>query len=73
MPQKRALCISARMAKTRAIRFSEKEEKLINEFLKKNPFFDFSSLARTSILAFIQNPKLEIKPIKAPKAREETI
>jgi hypothetical protein len=55
------------MAKTRAIRFSDKEEKLIQDFLKQNPFFDFSSLARTSILKFIHEPSLRIKAVRGPR------
>jgi len=52
------------MSKTKAIRLSDKEEKLIEEFLSKNPFFDFSSLARTAIMSFIENPQLQITPVK---------
>ena len=52
------------MAKTRAIRFSDKEELQIEEFLRNNPFFDFSTIARLSILAFIKDPKVEIRPNK---------
>lgn len=52
------------MAKTRAIRFSDQEEKLINEFLKRNPFFDFSTLARTALFKFIEDPSIKIKPVK---------
>ncbi len=55
------------MTKTRAIRLSENEDKLIEEFLKRNPFFDFSSLARAAILNFIENPQLNITPIKNNK------
>jgi hypothetical protein len=55
------------MAKTRAIRFSDLEEKQIQEFLKQNPFFDFSNLARAAILKFIQEPSLNLKAIKGPK------
>lgn len=58
------------MAKTKAIRLSDADEALINEFLKTNPFFDFSSLARTAILAFIENPKLEFKAVKKGKSTE---
>ncbi len=52
------------MSKTRAIRFSDSEEKMIEEFLRTNSFFDFSSLARTAILAFIQDPKVQLTPVK---------
>lgn len=52
------------MSRPRAIRFSKEEEKLIEEFLEANSFFDFSSLARTAILNFIKNPTVSIRPIK---------
>lgn len=55
------------MSKTRAIRFSEKEEKQIEEFLQANPIFDFSSLARTAIIAFLRRPNLALKAVKAPR------
>lgn len=55
------------MAKTRAIRISDQEEKQIQEFLKENTFFDFSTLARAAILKFIQEPTLNLKAIKTPK------
>ena len=58
------------MSKTRAIRFSDKEEGQIEEFLKGNPIFDFSSLARTAILNFIQNPKLILRPVKRSEERK---
>jgi hypothetical protein len=59
------------MSKTRAIRLTDQEDKLIEEFLKKNPFFDFSGLARTAILNFIQQPSVQIRPIKPPKSRNK--
>lgn len=52
------------MAKTRAIRFSDQEEKQIQEFLKQNPFFDFSNLARAAIIKFIENPSIELKSVR---------
>lgn len=58
------------MAKTKAIRLSDRDEKLIEEFLNKNPFFDFSTLARTSIMHFIENPQLQITPVK-PKIKNK--
>jgi hypothetical protein len=48
---------------TKAVRFSDKEEAAITEFLEKNPFLDFSTLARLSIMNFIENPELTLKPI----------
>ncbi|OQW48551.1 MAG: hypothetical protein A4S09_13700 [Proteobacteria bacterium SG_bin7] len=59
------------MSKTRAIRFSTAEEAQIEEFLKNNPLFDFSSLARMAILGFIKDPKITIHPIK-PATTEST-
>ncbi len=53
------------MGKTRAIRFSDREEKLIEEFLLKNPIFDFSSLARAAILEFMGNPKVLVQAVKS--------
>lgn len=55
------------MTKTKAIRLSESEDRLIEEFLRKNPFFDFSSLARTAILKFIEDPRLSFTAVKTPK------
>jgi hypothetical protein len=52
------------VSKTRAIRFSENEDKKIEEFLEKNSFFDFSTLARIAILAFLKDPKITILPVK---------
>ena len=53
------------MTKTRAIRFSKEEESKIEEFLTKNSFFDFSSLARTAIMNFIKSPTVSIRPVKS--------
>jgi hypothetical protein len=55
--------VSENFMGTKAVRFTEKEEKMINTFLETNPFFDFSTLARISILKFIQNPEITLKPI----------
>ena len=49
---------------TKAVRFSDKEDKAIKDFLKKNPFFDFSTIARMAILNFIENPKVDFIPTK---------
>lgn len=47
---------------TRAIRFNDKEEKAIKDFLEKNPYFDFSTVARMAIISFIENPELKLVP-----------
>lgn len=48
------------VAKVRGVRFSEKEEALIEEFLRKNQYFDFSTLAKISILEFIKRPEISL-------------
>jgi hypothetical protein len=57
------------MAKTRAIRLSDQDERQIEEFLRNNPLFDFSSLARMAILGFIKDPKVTIHPVKESVAK----
>lgn len=49
---------------TRAVRFSDSEEKKISDFLELNPLLDFSTLARISIMNFIENPEIKLNPIK---------
>ena len=62
------------MSKTKAIRLSKDEEKLINEFLAKNPFFDFSSLTRMALLQFIQNPQISLQPVTTKnKSRSKSL
>lgn len=56
---------------TKAVRFSENEEKAIAEFLEKNPFLDFSTLARLSIMSFIENPEIKLKPISKDIKKEK--
>jgi hypothetical protein len=58
------------MAKVRGVRFTEHEEKLIEEFLHKNNFFDFSTLAKVAILDFVKKPKLEFTPVGQKLKRE---
>jgi hypothetical protein len=59
------------MSKTRAIRFSDTEDHQIEEFLKKNSFLDFSSLARLAILSFIREPKITVEPVGRGKSSAE--
>ncbi|MCB9092179.1 MAG: hypothetical protein H6621_00325 [Halobacteriovoraceae bacterium] len=49
---------------TKAVRFTDKEDKAIKEFLKKNPNFDFSIIARMAILKCIEKPDINLIPIK---------
>ncbi len=55
---------------TKAVRFTQEEEKDIQVFLQENSFLDFSTLARLAIKKFIENPELEFKPIK-PKSKNQ--
>ena len=57
---------------TRAVRFNEKEERAIQDFLKRNPRFDFSTIARTAILGFIEKPKIDLSPTKIKLDKEKT-
>jgi len=54
---------------SRTVRFKAIEIKLIDEFISKNPLFDFSSLTRLAVLEFIENPKLHITPVDPRKSR----
>lgn len=56
---------------TKAIRLSRDELQAIEEFLEENSFFDFSSLARTAILAFIKEPSVSIKPVTRVPLRKK--
>ena len=56
---------------TKAVRFNPEEEKAISDFLQRNPYFDFSTLARIAIIKFIQNPSLELKPAQLVSIEKE--
>ena len=60
------------MPKIRTVRFTDAEEKDIDIFLKNNPFFDFSSLARLSICQFLQDPQLPIMKPNHTSAERNT-
>ena len=49
---------------TKAVRISDKEDKAIKEFLKNNPFLDFSTLTRLALSKFLENPEIQLKPNK---------
>jgi len=46
------------LSKIRAVRLSSAEEKLVLDFLKSNPLFDFSTIARMALRQFLEHPKL---------------
>lgn len=48
---------------SRTIRFKTEDVELIDEFIEKNPIFDFSSLTRIALRKFIENPTVEFTPI----------
>jgi hypothetical protein len=52
------------VGKTRAVRISDKDDQAIEEFLRNNPIFDFSTLAKTAIIRFIENPEITLKAVK---------
>jgi hypothetical protein len=58
------------MGKVRGIRFSDKEESMIEEFLEKNPFIDFTTLAKVAILEFVKKPQINLIPIEKSLRRE---
>ncbi|MBK7892148.1 MAG: hypothetical protein IPJ84_15295 [Bdellovibrionales bacterium] len=58
------------MGKVRGVRFSEYEESLIEEFLRKNSLLDFSTLAKVAILDFIKNPRISLTPVGKPSRKE---
>ncbi len=58
------------MAKVRGVRFTEQEEALIEEFLHKNPFFDFSTLAKVAILEFVKKPELNFTAVSKKSKKE---
>ena len=60
------------MSKVRGVRFSEAEEKLIEEFLKRNSVFDFSTLAKVAILAFVKNPSVQLVGVGREEKKERT-
>lgn len=58
------------MSKVRGVRFSDQEEELIEEFLKRNPLIDFSTLSKIAILEFIKNPQISLVPVGKSLRRE---
>jgi hypothetical protein len=56
--------------KTRTVRFSDQDIERIERFLLQNPFLDFSSLSRLAIMHFIERPRLDVKPLRAPSRKK---
>jgi dolichyl-phosphate-mannose--protein O-mannosyl transferase len=59
------------MGKVRGIRFTDKEEAQIEEFLVKNPLLDFSTMGKLAILEFIKNPIFSLTPVDPNPAKKE--
>ena len=57
---------------TCVIRFNEEKEGTIQDFLEKVFSFDFSTLARTVMLAFIKNQRIDLKPVKIKPNKQKT-
>jgi len=58
---------------SKAVRFSDKENEAITDFLEKNPYFDFSTIARMAILKFIENPQIELTPSIVSKTTSDSV
>jgi hypothetical protein len=58
---------------TKAFRLNERDNALIETFLKKNPIFDLSTLIRTALLSFIENPNLELKRVSVEETIERSL
>jgi len=50
---------------TRTVRFKKQELKTIEQFLVENPIFDFSTLVRTALSSFIENPQINLTAVKS--------
>lgn len=50
---------------SRTVRFKAEEIRLIEEFLKANPFLDFSTVTRLAVMQFIKSPNISIQPVTA--------
>ena len=58
----------------RTLSLSGTKVERIKRFLKLNPFFDFSSLARLAITRFIADPSLELTTLEpAPRDKGKTM
>lgn len=55
------------MAKVRGIRFTSQEDAFIEEFLRKNSFLDFTTLAKIAILKFIKTPSIDLNAVDVSK------
>lgn len=62
------------MSKVRGIRFNNKEESLVEEFLNENPLIDFTTLAKIAILEFVKRPQITLRPVlRNQKTRSKNV
>ncbi len=52
-----------KLNKTRTIRFGPEDLRQIEEFLRRNPFLDFSTLVRIAVVKFMEKPSLEVRSV----------
>lgn len=55
--------------KSRTLRLTLSEEKMIRDFLEANPFLDFSTLARMAITQFLRNPGPTFSTVSSDKTQ----
>jgi hypothetical protein len=66
------------MARTRAVRLSDREEEKVQQFLALNPAIDFSTLVRLALEKFTSSPEMAIrplppKPVHSPKKNKNIL
>lgn len=57
------------MKVSKGVRLSKEEAKMVDDFLRKNPFFDFSTLVRASLRQFLENPNINIVPVTTSRSK----
>ncbi len=53
----------SKSSKVRGLRLTPEEDLLVEIFLEANPIFDFTTLTRAALRAFVANPSLAITPV----------
>lgn len=53
----------SKSSKVRGLRLTPEEDLLVESFLNANPIFDFTTLTRAALRAFVANPSLSITPV----------
>jgi len=55
---------TSKSSKVRGLRLTPEEDVLVESFLASNPIFDFTTLTRAALRAFVANPRLSITPVR---------